>query len=350
MDRLDADTTAGRQRLAALLVAATGLLTALGFAYGGLVWPASTLVVPLVAGGLLLDPWRLRVVIATATLGLITLVAGDGWRDVRPVNVVVAAIVAVVAHTLATDRQRLGLSVGRGESMLIELRDTLERQGEPPPIPAQWHVEVARRPAGGGSFSGDFLVTELTQNGRVLECALVDVSGKGIDAGTRSLLLSGAFGGLLGSVPTEDFLPAANSYLLRQHWEEGFATSVHVALDLDTGEYRIANAGHPSPAHLAGGSGRWSLVEGSGTLLGLVPDADFGVTTGLLRPHDALLLYTDGLVEIPGRDIDDGIDRLLGHAERLVSRGFQGGAELLIDSAASEVNDDRALLLIWRMP
>ncbi len=69
------------------------------------------------------------------------------------------------------------------------------------------------RPAGGSSFGGDFLVSAC--DGKALEVALVDVAGKGIDAGTRALLLSGAFGGLLGSVPPGDFLPACNAYLRR---------------------------------------------------------------------------------------------------------------------------------------
>ena len=69
------------------------------------------------------------------------------------------------------------------------------------------------RPAGGASFGGDFVVS--TCDGKTLEVAVVDVSGKGIDAGTRALLLSGAFGGLLGSVPASEFLSACNAYLRR---------------------------------------------------------------------------------------------------------------------------------------
>jgi serine phosphatase RsbU (regulator of sigma subunit) len=257
-------------------------------------------------------------------------------------------VVALVAYVLAADRHRLGLSMGRGESMLIELRDTLARQGEPPPLPASWHADVARRPAGGGSFSGDFLVARLSGDGRRLELALVDVSGKGIDAGTRSLLLSGAFGALLGSVPPEQFLPAANDYVLRQGWFEGFATCIHVSVELASGRYRLGNAGHPPAAQFNGGSGRWSLVDVSGTALGLYDAPPFGRAQGELRPHDALLLFTDGLVEVPGRDLEVGIDRLLGATERMVARGFAGSAELLIDSGASGVNDDRALVLLWR--
>src|SRR5262249_49749733 len=59
---------------------------------------------------------------------------------------------------------------------------------------------------------------------------------------------------------------------------------------------------------------------------------------------------TDGLVEVPGRDIDDGTDRLLGEADRLVTTGFRAGAADLVRalSAGTGTNDDRALALIWR--
>ena len=83
-------------------------------------------------------------------------------------------------------------------------------------------------------------------------------------------------------------------------------------------------------------------------MLGLLPDVDFGWVEGELRPYDALLLYTDGVVEVPGRDLAVGIDKLLGAAERLIPRGFDGGAVRLLQDVASTATDDRALVLLWR--
>ena len=70
--------------------------------------------------------------------------------------------------------------------------------------------------------------------------------------------------------------------------------------------------------------------------------------SGQLLPGDALLLYTDGLVETPSRDLADGIDKLEGEAERLIAEGFRHGARKLIDAVAASAQDDRALVLIWR--
>ena len=82
-------------------------------------------------------------------------------------------------------------------------------------------------------------------------------------------------------------------------------------------------------------------------MLGLIEDAEFTVAEGVLRPGDALLLYTDGMVETPRRDIGLGIDRMLGQAERLLRGNFDGGATRLVDALGSH-NDDRALLLVHR--
>lgn len=271
-----------------------------------------------------------------------------GGPQAGPGDIAVVVATALVVLGVAARQARPGRLGVCGESMLLDLRDRLWTQGEMSRLPAGWQAEVVTRPARGEAFSGDFLVANRSRDGRLLEVALVDVSGKGSDAGTRALQLSGAFGGLLGSLRPERFLPAANDYLLRQEWEEGFATAVHMALDLHTGDYRVWSAGHPPCAHFVSGSGRWQVAAAEGPLLGVLGDAEYVDATGRLAPGDALLLYTDGLVEVPGRDLDWGIDRLLGEAERLVTRGFRHGARKLIDAVAHDVADDRALVLIWR--
>lgn len=271
-----------------------------------------------------------------------------GFDVVRPGAFVVVGVTALLSLEFARSREETGLGGLRGDTVLVELRRRLELQGRLPVLPTPWHAEAVVRPAGGGPFAGDFVVSTLTEGGRRLEVVLVDVSGKGVEAGTRSLLLSGAMGGLLGAVPSEDYLAAANKYLIRQDWDEGFATAVHVVLDLVTGECLVESAGHPPVALLDAGTGRWSLLEASGPALGLIPDASFEGCTLVLDPGDAVLLYTDGLVEVPGRDLSVGIDKLLGEAERLVPRGFAGGGELLVDRVAPDSSDDRGLILVWR--
>lgn len=342
-----------------VLLAAVTIALAIGVraTAGGL--PVSALVLPLLVGGLFLSYRSLAPLVAIVLLAGVAAALGviAATADIRPeqvsavaISLLVVTVTAIFMLTLARARARLGLGVSgtMGEAMLVDLRDRLSAQGELPTLPHGWKAELALRPAGGAAFSGDFLVSSQPPTSPWIELALVDVSGKGVGAGTRALMLSGAFAGLLGSLSSEEFLSAANDYLLRQRWPEGFATAVHVALDVSTGDYEIRSAGHPPAVRFHAGSGRWELVPAEGPVLGVVAGACYRCVRGRLGRGDALMLYTDGLVETPRRDIGAGIDKLQGEAERLVKRGFVGGARLLVDRVGDFEGDDRALVLLWR--
>ncbi|MCW2902635.1 MAG: protein serine/threonine phosphatase [Streptosporangiaceae bacterium] len=309
-------------------------------------FPSSAIVLTVLAGGLLLRVRSLRILLGVVAVVLVYDGWVVGWPRVGPGVVVTVLVTAVLAFTLARTREQIGVQGLRGEYMLLELRDRLRRHGEMPELPPGWDSKVVLLQAGGSSFGGDFVVSAC--DGKTLEVALVDVSGKGVDAGTRALMLSGAFGGLLGSVQSDRFLPACNVYLQRQRWDEGFVTAVHVVVDLATGEYVVESAGHPPAVQFDARSGTWQVSAAKGVVLGVVPDLRCEPESGLLRPGDALMLYTDGLVETPGRDLDAGIDRLVGEAERLVPQGFRQGAKELVETMAAARDDDCALVLIWR--
>jgi len=309
---------------------------------------AGVMILPILVGGLLLWPRALRIYFGFAAAALIYDVV-DGRAGAGIVATIV--LTAGFADVLSRTREKLGVQGLRGDRMLLELRDRIRAQGKLPELGEGWGSSLVLKPAGGSSFGGDFVVSY--SDGKMLEVALVDVSGKGIDAGTRALLLSGAFGGLLGSVPRDQFLPACNAYLRRGAVREGFVTAVHLSLDLATGEYVVASAGHPPAVHYDGSSGRWRLTRARGIVLGVVPDLHGAASEtehGVLARGDAIMLYTDGLVEAPGRDIDVGTDRLLGEAERMVPVGFKAGAPALVTAMQREIgsNDDCALVLLWR--
>ncbi|MFD7032360.1 PP2C family protein-serine/threonine phosphatase [Streptomyces sp. NPDC059917] len=333
------------------------ILTVPAITWGTLLLPVwfspSALVLPIVAGGLLLRPASLLALYAASATALIVeaLVLGpytEGPARVTPGTILVVAACGFFGLVIAQFRSRVGVPWRRGGTMLFDLRERIRVQSKLPDLPRGWHREMALRPAGGQSFSGDFVVAARTNGGRTLEVVLTDVSGKGMDAGSRALLLSGAFGGLLGSLPPPDFLPAANGYLLRQDWDEGFATSIHLVLDLETGDYDLLSAGHLPALQLSAGTGRWQEKSGEGPLLGVYDGADFVAAHGNLQRGDVLMLFTDGLVETADRDISEGIDRLTGEADRYVASGWEGATWHLIEKVAKDVNDDRALLLIRR--
>jgi hypothetical protein len=314
--------------------------------------PVTLLLVPLMVASLLLGPRTLPWFVVFVLTLTVVAVVGRRMRDVEILPATVTGIAMVfllglIVLLTSFRRSRLGVAGFQGESMFVDLRDRILNQGGIPVLPRDWHVQSALRSAGGTLFAGDFVVASRPAEDR-LEVVVVDVSGKGEQAGTRALLLSGAFSGMLGALPPEAFLPAANDYLLRQDWAEGFATAVHLSANLRTGAFEIRTAGHPPAVWRAAGSGRWSVLGSEGPILGLLPDAEFAVAGGVLAHGDAVLLYTDGMVEQPRRDIDLGIDRLVGEAESLLRGDFVDAARRLVDALGSR-NDDRAMIVVHRL-
>ena len=315
--------------------------------------PASSLTVVIVLGGYFLRLRQLTMLlflVATALAYVVPRRNADAVASISPAALLALAAVAGVVVLIARSRERLGVHGAQGESMLVELRDRLRAQSRVTGLPEPWHLEHAIRSAYGDGFAGDFVLARRVGEER-LDVLLVDVSGKGTAAGTRALLLSGAYGGLVGAVPSAQLLPAANDYLLEQGWTEGFATAVHVTLDLRTGAFEASSAGHPPLLrHRAGlGSDLWSVSEeDGGPALGLLADVAFPSSRGVLEPGDALLLYTDGVVEAPGRDLATGIDMLSQAASELTQGpGLRGSARRLVDAVAAE-DDDRSVVVLWR--
>lgn len=273
--------------------------------------------------------------------------------------------VAVVNVVHAVRRDRLGLGRTSAESVIGQVRRRLRVQGEVPSLPDGWHVDVQQLAADGAAIAGDFVSSRVhhVDGSAVLDIALVDVSGKGIEAGSRALLLSGAVGGLLGSVPPEEFLSEVNSYLNRQRWVSGFATCVYVRVDLATGAFTALTAGHPPPLTRSA-DGTWSVAESRGTLLGVVPSLRGVAATGRIGEGDLLVLITDGVIEDRIATLEEGNERLRTSADRYLAArraasrraGGQGVrtdaayglAQRLVETVPTRNDDDRAVAVIWR--
>jgi Stage II sporulation protein E (SpoIIE) len=296
--------------------------------------------------GMLLLRFRPLIVLSIVT-GAAALTAAllDSPMTGAKVTSCVILLISLALILYASSRQQSGLPGPVSEAMLTDLRDRLQSQGTIPELPEGWHSQSAMIAASGIGYGGDFLVADLHDEGRQLELILVDVCGKGVGAASRALQFGGALGGLIGALPSRELFGAANDFLLRQHSDETFATAVHVLLDLENGDYQLTSAGHPPALVWSRAGGTWSVDQARGTALGITPDAELHTTTGRLCPGDALLFYTDGVVETRHNDLDEGIAWLQREASRAIAHGFEGAARRII-SKVSRGDDDRAVLIL----
>jgi len=173
---------------------------------------------------------------------------------------------------------------------------------------------------------------------------ICDVMGHGMRAALVTAILRGLVEQLIptGTDPGQ-FLAAINHSLhviLEQTEEPMLATAVYVIVDLAQRELRFANAGHPSPYRISRGDGSVHpfkhFDQSRGPALGLFADSAFPVGRCAIEPNDLLVLFTDGLYEVPGRVGEEfGQERLL----QAVRQRAQLGASDLFDELLLEVKE-----------
>jgi PAS domain S-box-containing protein len=114
----------------------------------------------------------------------------------------------------------------------------------------------------------------------------------------------------------------------------------------DPWRVHVANAGHP-PTLLRSPSGGVRLVDGvTGLLVGVDAAAQRKTLILEVPPGSTLILYTDGLIERPGRDMDEGIQEL---RARLAAAPADADPRQLCDAAVSgalDHRDDVALIAV----
>ncbi|MGI5141788.1 MULTISPECIES: SpoIIE family protein phosphatase [unclassified Streptomyces] len=233
-----------------------------------------------------------------------------------------------------------------------DLAQGLQQAMLPRSIPCVPGADIAvryRAGALGRDIGGDWYDVILLPGGRV-GAVIGDVQGHD----THAAAVMGQLRIVLRAYAAEGHTPATvvarASVFLKELDTERFATCLYAEADLSTGVVQVVRAGHLEPlVRLPGGGCRLVSIEG-GLPLGLSAEFDrleYAVTTVELRTGETLLLCTDGLIEEPGADIDDGMMIL----RDLVCAGpddVRDLADLLIDVAEERGGDDDVAILLLR--
>ncbi|MFE2034725.1 SpoIIE family protein phosphatase [Streptomyces scopuliridis] len=234
-----------------------------------------------------------------------------------------------------------------------DLAEGLQQAMLPRRIPAVPGAEIAVRYRSarlGRDIGGDWYDVIPLPGGRV-GAVIGDVQGHD----THAAAVMGQLRIVLRAYAAEGHAPATvmarASVFLHELDTDRFATCTYAEADLATGVVQLVRAGHVDPLiRDTDGDCRRLPVPG-GMPLGLSAafgQLDYPVETIELDPGQALLLYTDGLVEQPGADLDDGL-QLLAALVRDGPRDLQLLADRLcevVDARGGE--DDVAVLLLRR--
>ena len=212
----------------------------------------------------------------------------------------------------------------------------------------------------GGDFFDIFAITDSAAG--VFIC---DVMGHGMRAALITAIMRGLIEELMPvAADAGRFLTEINRSLraiLRRTREPFLATAFYAIADSEAGELRFANAGHPSPVRLVGGTGEVQPLKNydarHGPALGVFEKTDYPTCRCPFAPSDLVFLFTDGIYEVTNAEGEEyGQERLLQAARKRIQKPAEElFSDLLADTqkfaGRSDFEDDVCLVGVeaaWR--
>ncbi|WP_371680973.1 SpoIIE family protein phosphatase [Streptomyces sp. NBC_01276] len=230
-----------------------------------------------------------------------------------------------------------------------QLAHSLQTGLLPHALPGVPHLEVAASylPAAHGLDIGGDFYDLIRIDDTTVAAAVGDVQGHNVNAAALMGQVRTAVHATAGAHPAEVL---ARTNRLLTDLEPGLFTScVYAHIDLAARTAHLATAGHPPPLLRHAGAPAKMLHLPPGLLLGIDPDASYTAVEIPFEPGTLLALYTDGLVEVPGEDLEDGIAAV---AARITATHQRHPLSTLADELIGQAlggaprTDDIALLLL----
>jgi sigma-B regulation protein RsbU (phosphoserine phosphatase) len=258
---------------------------------------------------------------------------------------VMITMAATVAISIENARlyQRVAHQEQRLENDLAMAREVQLRL-LPQKKPQHAHAEFATRflPArmiGGDLY--DFLRYDQFRTG----IALGDASGKATPAALYSALVSGIMRAGAPQCPTPaEMLKLLNEALQERQLDAQYITMTYAVWNDEDQTLQIANAGAVQPLFCRGGE--VETIQAEGFPLGLFPDAKYEEFTLSTRPGDAIIFFSDGIVDAQNSSaemfgdqrlvtlVKANIDKPAGELADIIMREvgiFQGGVDRFDD-------------------
>lgn len=236
--------------------------------------------------------------------------------------------------------------------------ETLQGAFLPPFLPnlAGLRFEAAYRAAETrAEIGGDWYDAFPTHDGRIA-FSVGDVMGHGFEAASSMIRVRETIRAAAVSLEARpaDVIAFANRALCRAAGE-ALATAVFAVYDTASGLLSYSSAGHPRP--ILRRRGEATFLEAGGIAMGIDAATEYPTHELTLEPHDALAIYTDGLIENT-RDLVDGEARMLAafdgtsNAQQIVDKvlvdGQRDDVALLVMEVAGKATAPDATALAWR--
>ena len=227
----------------------------------------------------------------------------------------------------------------------------LQRSMLPEHLPEIPGVEFAVSYLPSETAGGDYYGFRKLGSGRI-GLIIADVSGHGPAAAMVMAMLRTALSAYRRvNRPVDNIVSDLNITMLDNLKDGTFVSAVFVGVDIKTGRFQVANAGHCHPLILRSNGKKEILELDGGPPLGVVADTQWKTTEYSLQPGDALILYTDGLSEAMSPDgtqfgvegIRNSVGKIIGDADQILSNILES---LHLHTRDQGRKDDQTVLVI----
>ena len=232
---------------------------------------------------------------------------------------------------------------------------TLQRSlmGTPPAIPGLAAASRYRPATQGAGVGGDWFDLIPLGAGRV-GVLIGDVMGRGLEAASvMGQLRSAAHALAKTGMQPRQLMQALDAVVADLDVPDQLVTCCYLVIAPDAGSVTVCSAGHLPTLVATPGDGVSRLPVPVNAPLG-VGDILYQQSSAAIPPGAALVLYTDGLVETPGSDIEYQIDKLITALDDAftLSSGLEDAADHVLAALLpdAEGHDDDVTLLLAQLP
>ncbi len=223
---------------------------------------------------------------------------------------------------LESIRAAIGLKL-RQSALEDQLRQAQSIQMSllPSRLPVLTGFEFAAASLPAEEVGGDVYDMQVIGEG-MLGVMIADASGHGLPAALQARdVVVGLRMGQAHNEKITSLIQRLNHVIHNTLLASRFISLFYAELE-DTGNLTYVNAGHCPPLLFTPVGGVFEL-QGSGPVLGPLPDATYRRRSCTLRPGEVLVLFTDGVIErhAPGQDVNEDEPQEFGQ-EKLISIGL----------------------------
>ncbi|MGW3911041.1 SpoIIE family protein phosphatase [Streptomyces sp. NPDC005070] len=232
---------------------------------------------------------------------------------------------------------------------------TLQRSlmGTPPAIPGLTTASRYRPATQGAGVGGDWFDLIPLGAGRV-GVLIGDVMGRGLDAAAvMGQLRSAAHALAKTGMQPRQLMQALEAVVGDLDVPDQLVTCCYLVISADAGEVTVCSAGHLPTLVATPGAGARQLPAPVNAPLG-VGGILYEQATSVIPPGATLVLYTDGLIETPGSDIEDQLTELTATLADLfaIAPDLEKAADHVLSALLpdSDGHNDDVTLLLTRLP